>query len=382
MQTNFMSDATHTVEIIRAFLAAGGGGGAELAEVAGDYAELCREANARLLRCADFLREGLRGEALQFAACRPPLLALAGVLDFPEFGSWEHACDSMGWRRPVRLIAQAARDLAAAVAQQEPLRDLLARHRFLALSRAPLPARLTALRELAAADPGNPLWKHDVATLEAARFAELRTEIVTALKSGDGEWVEKLLEEVSAGPWHAPVPADLLEALSRTTAALRESRLSAELTALVPRVRAAYAAMSYDECRQVFAEWGRAVKEAKLPVPDDLRREIMPLARWLDEQEQRQQRESHFRDACAALAAAVEAGAEGEDLRAQYRAALGYEMEIPADLAVTYRRRIDGWEREQKGEKRKQFALSIVLVLGVALALGALAYVMFASGRR
>ncbi|MDB5174239.1 MAG: hypothetical protein JWM97_856 [Phycisphaerales bacterium] len=377
-----MSDATRTVESIRAFLASGAGGGADMAGVAGDYVALCREANARLLRCADFLREGLRGEALQFAGCRPRLADFVATLDFPEVGSWDHACDSMGWPRPVRLITQAARDLGLAAAQHEPLRDLLARHRFLALSRAPLPARLTALRELASADPGNPIWKGDAAMLEAARFAELRTEIAAALKSGDGEWVEKLLAEVNAGPWHAPVPPDLTDALSRASAALREARLSAVLGALVPRVRAAYAAMSHDECRQVFAEWGRAVKEAKLPVPAELRQEIMPLARWLDEQDERRQRERHFRNACADLAGAIEADADGDALRAQYRAVVGYEMEIPPELAAAYRRRIDAWQREQRGEKRKQFALAAALVLGVVLALGALAYVMFASGKR
>ena len=44
---------------------------AALAELAGAYAELCAQANTRLRRCQDCLRQGLYSEAVQLAETPP-----------------------------------------------------------------------------------------------------------------------------------------------------------------------------------------------------------------------------------------------------------------------------------------------------------------------
>ena len=45
---------------------------------------------------------------------------------------------------------------------EEPLQDLLRTHRRLALSRAPVRARIAVMRKLAAQDPANPIWPEDL----------------------------------------------------------------------------------------------------------------------------------------------------------------------------------------------------------------------------
>jgi hypothetical protein len=378
-----MPDPKQTVEAIRAFLHSPRGSvSAELIALAADYAEMCREANLRLRRCVEFLFEGLRGEAVEYAITQPPVLEMVAALDFRELPDWERMCGTMGLPRPGRLAVEFARDLQEAFTKQQPLREPLAKLRYLALSRAPLPERLAVLRQLIALDPGCPVWKREADELERARLATIRNEAAPAMQAGDVAAIDKLLDELQAGPWQTAIPAELKETLARSSAALHQATALDGLRALLPRVREAYAAMSYDDCRQVFAQWGKIVKDAKLAVPSDLRQEIMPLARWLDEQDDRRERERRCKSACAALMSAIDAEAPAEQLAALYRKAIGFEIDIPAELTTSYRRTLDTLRREQRREKRKQFALALVLVGAIVMALGALAYVIFRSAVR
>src|SRR3974377_683726 len=74
-----------------------------LKELARSYAEACNEANQRLRRCADFLQQGLRPEAIYLAESRPALLDLVAAVDFPERSSWEQISVTYGLTPPPRL---------------------------------------------------------------------------------------------------------------------------------------------------------------------------------------------------------------------------------------------------------------------------------------
>jgi hypothetical protein len=332
-----------------------------------------------LRRCADFLREGFRGEALAYAATKPPLVNLVSDLQFRELPDWERVCTQLGLARPTRLSPETAASLIEADRQMEPLKELLAKHRYLALARAGLPARLEVLRQLIAADPQNPVWKRDADELVQARMATLRTDAMAAIRTGDAVAVDKILAELNAGMTAAP--ADLKDALTQASAALRESTAIAELRALLPRVREASAAMSYDPCRKVLAQWGKIVKESRLNVPADLRAEILPMARWLDESDDQRGRQREFRDACDMLRHALQNDAPLEQLTLLYRKALGFEIELPEDLLANYRRVTEIAKREANKEQRKQFMFAAALVGVIVIGLLVLGYVMIGMGK-
>src|SRR4051812_43580101 len=105
----------------------------EVPELATSYALLCREANDRLRRCADYLHRGLRSEALHLADTPPILLDMVAALDIPELPDWEKACFAYDLQRPPKLLMEAAQELNEAYAADEPVRMLLSRHRVLAL---------------------------------------------------------------------------------------------------------------------------------------------------------------------------------------------------------------------------------------------------------
>jgi hypothetical protein len=256
---------------------------------------------------------------------------------------------------------------------------LLARHRYLALARASVSQRLGVLRLLISADPSSPCWKREIEELETARLGTLRNEISAALEASDAAAIDRLVTELQNGPWLTPVPAEIRAALTSAAQTLRRLAAIEALWALVPAVREAYAAMSVEQCRQVFAQWGKVVKEARLIVPPELRQEILPMAHWLDAQDDRREREREFKLACATLSAAIDAAAPLEQLTALQGQALGLDFDLPPELAAAYRRALDAGRREKRAEKRRQVALAVVLIGAIVMALGALAYVILTT---
>ncbi|HWE04227.1 MAG TPA: hypothetical protein VG326_17610 [Tepidisphaeraceae bacterium] len=378
-----MSDPRRIVENIRVFMTSGAGAAAApIAAVAVDYAELCRDANLRLQRCAEFLHEGLVGEAVEFAAVRPPLLELIATLDFQEVPAWEQACAQMGMARAARLELNTAIMLNAARERHEPIKELLGRYRYLALARAPLTERLTTAWRLAAADPSSVIWRQEAEELEKSRLIQLRVEASAAMEANDVQQMDKLLLELGVGRWQAFAALELKETLHRAVTGVRYAGAISRLNATVPKVREAFAAKSLEQCQAVFAQWGKIVKESRVVVPVDLRQHILPLAHWIDEEEERRAHERKFRSACSQLLDAVKRQAPVEEIKECYRAVAAFESPIPQDVAAAYDHGVETARLAKAKEQKKQYALAAALVGAIVAALGTLTFVIFNGGKR
>ena len=77
-----MADPQRVVEGIRNLLHSGTQAQLQqLQALAQEYVEACQEVNRRLARCEEFLRQGLRSEAIHFAQAEPNLLDVLAVLE-------------------------------------------------------------------------------------------------------------------------------------------------------------------------------------------------------------------------------------------------------------------------------------------------------------
>src|SRR5947199_7901823 len=110
----------------------------EMTDVAETYATLCREANERFRRCGDYLRRGMRSEAVHLAECPPRLVDLADWLQIPDPAAWEQACAAEGLPVPPRLQLDGLAAVKEAYERERALEPLLARHRVLALAQSPV----------------------------------------------------------------------------------------------------------------------------------------------------------------------------------------------------------------------------------------------------
>jgi len=333
-----MSDYQQTVDRVRAFIA-----GADqtrtddIAELANAYAEQCREANARLRRCVDFIRRGLRSEAIHLAESPPNLLDLIATLDIREIEEWEQLCATYDLARPMRMMIDAAQELNEAYSQDKPLQTLLSEHRLLALGRAPLSYRLEAIRELAVADPANACWGEDQEAFENARLRELRPEVNSAVRSRNVETIDRLTFELTQQKWRSQVPGDIKDFLAQGWFSVHGEKAITELKELVPLTQVARQSGSYPKVKQLLAKWDKKVADYKVQQPKELQDELLSLRKWVADNEALQVLQSNFQAACADLRAVLDTTEDAEILSPHYNAVRELGLPIPDDLERDYR---------------------------------------------
>jgi hypothetical protein len=253
----------------------------ELTDIAAEYASVCREANDRLRRCTDYLRRGMRSEAVHQADCLPSLSELLPGLLFPEREQWTAACLAAGVPAPPRLQITGVDELAAAREREQQLQGLLTRHRILALAVAPVRERLSVARALAAKDPANPCWRQNIRDLEAARLHDLHDEAKLAFRQQDALGLEAIAGELAAHTWLAPVPDDLRLGVKSALNKLRSAAALETLKGLLIEILAAHGARSYDQCASLMSTWRAQVDSLRLDLPSELKSQIRPVAAWL-----------------------------------------------------------------------------------------------------
>jgi len=335
-----MADYEEIPEAIRSFLATEGyPWNEDLNDVALTYSSLCREANQRLRRCADYLRRGMRSEAVHLAECQPKLLPLVDALKIPDFAAWARACVANGLAPPPELLTDNLPQLEAAGEIEERLRPLEDRYRLLSLAKAPLRDRMEVLFPLHEKDPGNPVWVENLRTLGTARFKQVRGEAQVAYKSRDLATLESLSSELSQQAAHVQVPDDLRRGVERAVGLLRMDQAKQSLRPLLAELQAARKANDYDDAAKVLRQWQQIVDAGQLALPSALQEAIRPLIAWVANEERR---------------------------RAQ------------AEKMERMRPALDDTEKLFQSERRRHLLMVTLIVIGVLAAVGVLVY--FYSG--
>ncbi len=256
----------------------------ELTEVAAEYAMICREANDRLRRCMDYLRRGMRSEAVHLAGCLPSLLELVPALHLAEFEQWSAACLAAAVPPPPRLQVERVKELESAQERERELQPWLTRHRILALACADARERLGLARALAEKDPGNPCWMENVRELEATRLREMHLEAKHAFRERDLKALEAIPVELNAQAWLTPIPDDLRLGLQAAMKKLRVDVAVEALDGLLPGILAAYASRDYERCSNQMQRWQDLVNSTQIAVPAELQSQVRPVAGWLTTQ--------------------------------------------------------------------------------------------------
>lgn len=338
-----------------------------LSELAADYLAACEEANRRLRECAELLQKGLRGEAIQRCEVEPNLLDLTAVLDFPERAVW---CD---WLRqterpvPPALSLDVAADLNAAYAEEQPLANLMERHRTLALVRAPIRLRIAVLRQIAAADAGNPIWSDDLRLYEEQRLKQLRAEIDAAQKASDIGGLVALEKELRDIAWvETPAPA-LLERVVKAAARLRAKQARAEMQQLEPLLTGAFSDFDVERARPLRSRWKACQMLAGLPSGDPLLERAAPAIEWLEEQDRRDQANAEHAQALADLERALDGNQSRVELDRLYHRLISCDRGVPEVIERRFRDRVTSLSlAESRRNKLRVASLSVAAIAAAA----------------
>jgi hypothetical protein len=308
--------------------------------LAGEYAALCEQANQRLRVCGDLLRQGLRTEALQQADHDPKLVDLVALLDFPDAGNWRALLAAEGIVQPPALLLEVAGEINEAYAIEEPLVDLLRRHRWHALARSPLNKRIGVVRQIAAADPMNLVWIEDLQTFEQARHQQIEQETLHAVKTRDADLLDELEAELREKGWSAVPPPELIQSTAQARARVQAARAAEELEQLARQLNDACSAFNVGWGRTLRSRWRACVKLANLPAGNRVVEMAAPALAWLEEQDQQQQNQEEHDREVAALEAALDHDKPRAVLERHYHALERLGLGIPLLLDRRYHERI------------------------------------------
>lgn len=333
----------------------------ELERLGEEYAEACRLANARLRRCGDFLRKGLRSEAIHFAETSPNLLEFVGLLDFPEREQWDELVSLYQLPQPEPLQLELAEQLNEAYTAQQPIENLIDRHRLLALARAPLAKRMAVLRGLAENDPDGTFWEEDLLTMEQARFREIASTAKTAAREGDGRALDALTAEITETPWREKLPKNLLATVRRYANDQARGAAQRTLERIEQPLLDAFSALDLSSARRLRDEWERAARVVKLPPDAPLMDHVGPALGWVADEDAREEAERGFQNALAALERALEDDRTTlEELERLGHDVMKWDRNVPELTSHRYRNRLASLQLA--GTRRHRLIIGSALV--------------------
>ena len=340
-----------------------------LKQLAADYADVCRLVNVRLRRCEDFLKQGLRSEAIHAADADPNLLDLVATVDFPARSTWDGIVRSLDLPRAEPLLIDVAESLNAAYPLQHPLEKLLDRHRLLALHRAPLVDRLNVLRELAILDDTSPVWNDDLRDFELARISEIETAAAQAEIQGDFGKLEWLAEELIDSNWREPPSLEFVEHVRQLAEQVTRRTAPSNSAGLRDALNAASLAGDSPKCRALRRRW-HELGILSPPVGRSAQHDARgPGVAWLARVDALDARDLRIRRAVAALERRLEADADIDELQEAAESVREAAGEIPEPVASRVRNRITKLENAVRWRDRL-FIYSAVACLVIAIGVG------------
>jgi len=329
-------------------------------EAAIDYADACRQANQRLRRCGEFLNRNLRSEAIQLAEAEPDLLEVVTILDLPERERWEQIASMYDLPSGEPLLLEIAEAINEAYALQEPLKRLLDKHRFLALSRASIKQRLAILWKLVEHDGTLGTWETDASEMERARIAAIEAEAREAARRRDTQALEDLIDEIDNGKWIESLPANLRKTIVQFARESAVVEARAKVQELADSIVEAHADADMPRARQLKQQWDQLQSAANLDAYDPVFARVGPAFRWIADADALEETVRKRERAAAALNRAIGDGSTGREELGRLRSALArLDPAIPEAMAARYAERLAQIERGVVRRRRLKWAGAI-----------------------
>jgi len=349
-----------------------------LQALAADYTEACQEVNRRLARCEEYLRQGLRAEAIHYAQAEPNLLDVLAVLDFTERLSWDQLLTARNLAPAPLFRMETAAALNRAYADAQPVEHLMRQHRLLALARAPLGERLAVLRQLAQVDAGNPVWQQDIPAFEMVRVQQVQSEVEqlrTLPAMPPLEQVQALLQEVQGSPWRTPLPPGLPAMLQEMYQRVSTSHWQMRQQQLARELPAARKDRDEARARRLAQEWHQAWQNCPLAPNDPHLLAAAPALRWLERVERRRADASAHQQAVEILQLALRNPAiNADELEEIFLEAAESKTGVPPQLEDAYNRRM--YKLHAASQRWERLILVTVCSLAVIVFVGFMVYLL------
>ena len=228
-----------------------------VAQLLSQYSVKIPEVDERLAKCVALLERGLRDEAISYANDSPNLLEMVGFLDLTSQQNWEQWQATLALHEipiPVGPNVEAARELNEAEMYLAEIKPLLSKYRRAVLASAPLPQRLSLLRQLREADPTSLAWIESIQDHEKQRLMEIESEARAALHCKDEGALRAMVKELKAD-WIEEPPSRLYKAVKTSLKQVAGNRVGNQLSTVADGLSLAKSESDLEAARSLRNQW-------------------------------------------------------------------------------------------------------------------------------
>ncbi len=335
----------------------------EFCKLVTEYTAACKRLNEQLILCNKLLTQGLRGDALRQCE-QEKLLENVAVLDIWTPDEWQAIAEQYQIDTPPHLASDIAADLDNAYIQETPLKTLLERHRFLALSRAPLATRVQIMRQIQAVEPDNVIATLDLPIFEEALFKQIIAKMKEADEKNDGKTFLQLNDQLTAEPWQIELSPQALRWVQNVYQKYRIQIVNEHLARLEYEMNIAFSEVDLERGRQLRNQWNEVLQQSGgLENPDIVQR-ARPALEWLRQDDVRLATLQKHRQAVFQLQNALDQQNYTylSDLEKLHRNAISAGIPLDPYLERRYQQQMESEHRGIELRSRNRWIIAIVIV--------------------
>ena len=345
------------------------------------YCDLVGPLSSQLSRCAQWATKGLFVEACSVCDDYPDLLGLAKEFTFDGslrvVGNTSASAEVAKLLQPfaptgviVPVIADS--DIAAverAYGELDRTAEMVAEVQSLALARASVALRVTALRKLFRDNPGASIWQNEIRRIEGGAFEFVHERMKIAHQQGDFALAQEVMNELGRKDWGMPVPVGVKNSCEKMWNELLSREAERRYGEIARSIREASSAANAQRLEELEAAWLQVQNETGCDPSSDSDASVESAFQWLAADRERRRREAEFHDAVAAVEAAIENGEDDQEIARCFSHASSFEREVPERV----RMRIENMQEACRLSHRRKTRMIAAAITSVVILIGVFA---------
>jgi hypothetical protein len=336
------------------------------------YDDHAKEINRRLRTAAQWLREGLTGEALHFVECHPDSLAAAAAIEMgPDLQHFMELCTQAGIELPARIDEDIAAEISNAYAHHREIEPLVRKHRLASLMGGPASLRIKILRQLVEQDAASSLWKLELRTAVGLRIREIAAAASEAEERLDIAAIDRLRSELSRGPLREhPSASACARNLSQCRQTTQQRLDEKDLKVLAGALHVAVGEHDVAEMRTSVEGLQAILARGLATIDGNLVVDVKTAESWLAGHDRAHQEEQDHRQACEEIESLLDNDAPWREIERIWNGVVASDRPIAEQMERRVR------VRQQEAAATRRMTTSVIvasvvlLVASVAAAIG------------
>ena len=345
------------------------------------YCDLVGPLSSQLSRCAQWATKGLFVEACSVCDDYPDLLGIAKEFTFDGLlrvvGNTSASAEVAKLLQPfaptgVIIPVIADSDIAAverAYGELDRTAEMVAEVQSLALARASVALRVTALRKLFRDNPAASIWQNEIRRIEGGAFDLVQAQMTTAHQQGDFAAAQEVMHELNRKDWGIPVPVGVKNSCAKMWSDLLGREAERRYGEIGRSIRDASSAANAQRLEELETAWIQVQNETGCDPSLDSDAAVESAFQWLAADRERRRREAEFHDAVTAVEAAIENGEDDQEIARCFSLASSFEREVPERV----RMRIENMQEAGRLRHRRRTKLFAAAIASVVILIGVFA---------